>query len=169
MFFNVLQVLTNVNIFFVIGFFVVLALLAAVPSIVILLFRLPIMLLMLFITSIQKLCKKLNKQEDSQEATEEELPANAYKPQLEKKAARTVGTGVISMAAASKAPQSASDRPAMVRSHGAPISYATDRAYQQHCYRRGTTSADWHQVKGRLEHVGNSSLARREVSPVGSR
>jgi hypothetical protein len=169
MFFNVLAGLTNVNLYFLLGFFVVLATLAAVPSIVVLLLRLPLMLLMLFITYIQKLCKRLNKQEGSQVATEEEPPANACTSRFEKKAARTVGADVIYMTAPGKAPQSASDRPAMVRSHVASIGYAADRTYQQHDYRRGTTSADWHQMKGRLEPAGNSSLARREVSSVGSR
>ena len=96
MFFNVLDILTSVNIYFVLGFFVVLAALAAMPSIVVLLFRLPVMLLMLLITSIRKFCKRLNEQEDSQMTTEEE-PANACKLQLEKKAASTVGAEVIYM------------------------------------------------------------------------
>jgi flagellar biosynthesis component FlhA len=172
MFFNVLTILTNVNIYFVLGFFVVLAVLAAVPSIVVLLFRLPLMLLMLLITSIQKLCRRFNKQENSQMATQEdsqmateEEPANACKSCFEKKAARTVGTDVIYM----PTPQSASDRPAMVRSHAASIGYAADRAYQRHSNKCGTTSADWRQMKGRLESTGKSPLARREVSPVGSR
>jgi flagellar biosynthesis component FlhA len=129
MFFNVFDVLANVNIYFLLGFFVVLAALAAVPAIVVLLMRLPLMLLMLLITSIQKLCKSFNKQEASQSA-----PENAGKPQFEKEAARTVWADVVYMTASSKAPQSASDRPAMVRknesfrSHVAPIGYAADRA-----------------------------------------
>ena len=164
MFFNVLAILTSVNIYFVLGFFVVLAALAAVPSIVVLLFRLPVMLLMLLITSIQKLCRNFNKQEDSQIATEEE-PANACKSCFEKKAARTVGADVIYM----PTPQAASDRYAVVRSHAASIGYTADRAYQQHSDKCGTTSADRRQMKGRIEHAGNSSLARREVYPVGSR
>ena len=168
MFFNVLDILTSVNIYFVLGFFVVLAALAAMPSIVVLLFRLPVMLLMLLITSIQKFCKRLNEQEDSQMTTEEE-PANACKLQLEKKAASTVGAEVIYMPAASKALQSASDRPAVIRSHAASIGYTADRAYQRHSDKCGTNSADWRQMKGRLESTGKSPLARREVSPVGSR
>jgi cytoskeletal protein RodZ len=175
MFFNILEILANVNIYFLLGFFVLLATLAAVPAILVLLLRLPLMLFMLFITSIKKFCKSFNKQEASQSASEEETPANAGEPQPEKRVARTAEADVIYMTASST-PQSVADRLAMVRknesfrSHVAPIGHAADRAYQRNGYRRETTSADWRQMRGQLEHAGNSSpLARRELSSVGSR